>query len=215
MKFLLASLLASVASAFTVTGTFAPSPHLPNPALLPPTTSLTLTTSGTTARTLISTSNGFTFHNISAGSYLLDVACPSHHFAPLRVDVTGSGDVSVHTTFRGNEWSNLGEARPYPVMLHAIKTADYYVVREGFNPTKLLANPMILVAIVSLVAIVGLPKLVDKMDPELKAEFEESQKKVGAAQANPLGGFDVASFLAGTSKPATPEVKQSGKGRRN
>lgn len=77
---------------------------------------------------------------------------------------------------------------------------------------------MILVAIVSLVAIIGLPKLVDKMDPELKAEFEESQRKVGSTQAsNPMGSFDVASFLAGKSSPdpPAPAPAQSGKGRKN
>lgn len=76
---------------------------------------------------------------------------------------------------------------------------------------------MILIAIVSLVAIVGLPKIVDKLDPELKAEFEESQRKVGSANAaNPMAGFDVASFLAGKSSPApTPGQSSGGKGRKN
>lgn len=77
---------------------------------------------------------------------------------------------------------------------------------------------MILIAIVSFVAIVGLPKLVDKMDPELKAEFAESQRKVGAAQANTMGSLDVASFLAGKSSPdppAAPAPSGKGKGKRN
>lgn len=73
---------------------------------------------------------------------------------------------------------------------------------------------MILIAIVSFVAIIGLPKLVDKMDPELKAEFEESQRKVGSAQTNPMGAFDVAGFLAGKSSPDPPAAPaQSGKGK--
>lgn len=77
---------------------------------------------------------------------------------------------------------------------------------------------MILVAIVSFVAIVGLPKLVEKMDPELKAEFAESQRKAGSVQSNPLGSIDVAGFLAGKSSPdppAAPAQSGKGKGKRN
>lgn len=47
-----------------------------------------------------------------------------------------------------------------------VKQADYYVLREGFNLVKMLSSPMILIAIVSLVSIVFLPKLMDKsMNP--------------------------------------------------
>lgn len=92
------------------------------------------------------------------------------------------------------------------------------LIWSAVNPTKLLANPMILVAIVSFVAIVGLPKLVEKMDPELKAEFAESQRKAGSVQSNPLGSIDVAGFLAGKSSPeppAAPAQSGKGKGKRN
>lgn len=118
MKFLaLAPLfLSALVSAFTIEGSFAPSPLLPNPASLPPSTSLTLTTSGITKRTLIQRDNKFVFRNVSEGSYLLDVQCQTHHFGPLRIDVDRSGDVKVHMTFRGNEWSNIGEKRNYPIV---------------------------------------------------------------------------------------------------
>jgi hypothetical protein len=59
---------------------------------------------------------------VSTGSYLLDVLCHTHFFAPLRVDVhegiklksdkSGVEDVAevlVWGTFRGNEWGNKGE----------------------------------------------------------------------------------------------------------
>ncbi|KAL0634461.1 hypothetical protein Q9L58_006632 [Maublancomyces gigas] len=206
--------LSALVSAYSIHGSFVPSALLPNPALLPPSTSLTLTTSGTTRHALVQRDNKFVFRDVPEGSYLLDVQCPTHHFGPLRVDVDSRGDANVYMTFRGNEWSNMGEKRDYPIELQPMRTAEYYVVREGFNPTKLLANPMILVAIVSFVAIVGLPKLVEKMDPELKAEFAESQRKAGSVQSNPLGSIDVAGFLAGKSSPDPPAAPaQSGKGK--
>lgn len=108
--------LSALVSAFTIHGSFAPSALLPNPASLPPSTSLTLTTSGTTKRTLVQRDNKFVFRNVPEGSYLLDVQCPTHHFGPLRVDVDRAGEVKVYMTFRGNEWSNIGEKRDYPIV---------------------------------------------------------------------------------------------------
>ncbi|CUS15393.1 unnamed protein product [Tuber aestivum] len=217
MKLLaLLSFLSAIASALDVQGTFAPSPLLPNPSTLPPSTSLTLTTTGTAKRTLIRRDNTFSFHDVPEGSYLLDVQCQTHQFAPLRVDVNGQGEVVVHQTFRGNEWRNKGEKKSYPIEIQPVRPIDYYIVREGFNPTKLLGSPMVLIALFSLVMIVMLPKLMDQrsqVDPEFKAELEAQQRKGGA---NPVANFDVASFLAGTSSsPSAGGTSSGGKGKKN
>lgn len=109
--------LSALVSAYSIHGSFVPSALLPNPALLPPSTSLTLTTSGTTRHALVQRDNKFVFRDVPEGSYLLDVQCPTHHFGPLRVDVDSRGDANVYMTFRGNEWSNMGEKRDYPIVL--------------------------------------------------------------------------------------------------
>jgi O-acetylhomoserine/O-acetylserine sulfhydrylase len=87
-------------------------------------------------------------------------------------------------------------------------------------------NPMILLGLVSMALFFGMPKLVenskcpvrlissfgcetdkDTVDPEMRAEWEERQKEnpmnsiMGAASgqnANPMGNFDMAAFLAGS-----------------
>jgi hypothetical protein len=72
----------------------------------------------------------------------------------------------------------------------------------------ILKNPMILMAVVSLGLMVGMPKLMDSMDPEMRAEFEEQRKNSAlsgvmsgqASSDNPLTNFDMAAYLAG-SKP--------------
>jgi len=72
----------------------------------------------------------------------------------------------------------------------------------------ILRNPMILVGLASMAVFLGLPYLVDSMDPEMRAEFEERQKGGasgllgGGAQpaANPMANFDMAAYLAGGSK---------------
>jgi hypothetical protein len=57
----------------------------------------------------------------------------------------------------------------------------------------------------------------DTVDPEFKAELEAQQKKRATqpGQQNPLANFDMAGFLAGTSKspsPAPPAQEQQGRG---
>lgn len=88
---------------------------------------------------------------------------------------------------------------------------------------------MILMGLVSMGLFIGMPYLMENstssaypltlqtipnhtaVDPELRAEFEEHQRKspvnavMGGSQAadSPLGGFDMAAYLAGASKKDT------------
>lgn len=224
----------------TVTLTIPPSAALANPHLLPPATRATLTTLYTTYAAPLTAANTFVFGNVTAGSYLADVHCATHAFAPLRIDVVVAAAhdaaeaeaataaaaateqkqslvVRAWETFRGNDWNNKGEAvrevivagRPaLPVRVLGAK--GYFVERGSFSVLSILKNPMILLAIVSMGLFFVMPKLVDNMDPEMRAEFEAQQKSNpmsslmggggGAAAANPMGSFDMASFLAGSKK---------------
>ncbi|TVY86188.1 hypothetical protein LAWI1_G006655, partial [Lachnellula willkommii] len=70
------------------------------------------------------------------------------------------------------------------------------------SPLSLLKNPMILIAGVSMIIVFGMPYLMDNMDPEMRAEFEERQKSTSITSgtaANPLQNFDAAAWLAGSS----------------
>jgi len=117
----------TLTTAFTIRGSIPPTQLLPNPATLSADTQITLTTSGARKSALLRTDNTFVFRNISEGSYILDTSCPTYHFAPLRVDVSRSGDVTVHQTFRGNPWSNLGEARGHPIVRFFCPFLPYFV----------------------------------------------------------------------------------------
>lgn len=62
---------------------------------------------------------------------------------------------------------------------------------------------MVLIGIVSLGFFMGMPYLMDSMDPEMKKEFEEQQKKSvlsGGTNANPLQNFDMAAWMAGATR---------------
>ncbi|KAI5800362.1 hypothetical protein DFH27DRAFT_601321 [Peziza echinospora] len=199
--------------------------HLPPTDLLPrltPHTTLTLTRAGhPTLSTPITRSNEFLLAHVPPGSYLLEVTSLGLAFPPLRVDVAPTGEVQSAMTFRGNEWGNQGERRAivgegqgeesgYRIELLPPTPAEMYTAREGFSPLKLLSSPMMLIAAVGLAGVVLVPKLIDNMDPEMRAEFEKEQKNSilgggagGAAAAmNPFAGFDAARFLAGATAPA-------------
>ncbi|KAI0549553.1 Cys/Met metabolism PLP-dependent enzyme-domain-containing protein [Xylaria curta] len=231
----LALQLFSPAAAATVTFSIPPSPQIPNPAALPPSTHATLTALGASYAAPLTIDNTFVFRNVTPGSYLGDVSCATHGFAPLRVDVipitagadknANGEDVSLRVweTFRGNDWENKGEEiRPvtaggvFPVKVLGSKV--YYTERGGFSVLSILKNPMILMGLVSLALFVGMPKLVENMDPETRAEFEEQSKKnpmnslMGGPSpgSNPMGNFDMAGFLAGQGSGSKEESSEAG-----
>ncbi|KZL76462.1 hypothetical protein CI238_12046 [Colletotrichum incanum] len=218
----------SLALAASLTLSVPSSPALPNPYTLPPSTRATLSALGASFSAPLSVKNTFVFGNVTApGSYLVDVHCATHAFAPLRLDVGADGSLSAWETYRGNDWDNKGEAytakdfegggKGFEVRVLGGK--NYFVERSKFSVLTILKNPMILLGLVSMGIFLGMPYLVDNMDPEMRAEFEERQKSNpmnsilggGEPGANPMGNFDMAAFLAGTGK----KDESSGSGSSN
>jgi hypothetical protein len=210
-----------------------PSNLLPNPNTLPASTHATLT-SGTSPQLDAPLRRGsiLEFNNLTTpGSYLLDIFSRDFTFAPYRVDITTPEDGTaviegVWETYRGTRWDDKGpllggssadptNAPPQPqvvtVPAKVLTKKNFYEDRPGFNPMSLLKNPMILLAIVALGITFGMPKLMENMDPEMKAEYEAMQKKSpvsGLTRAmqgqgpasGAAGGFDLASLLAGAQQ---------------
>ncbi|KAK5159159.1 hypothetical protein LTR04_005015, partial [Oleoguttula sp. CCFEE 6159] len=168
----------------------------------------------------LSRANTFVFEGLGQGSYLLQVHARDFVFAPLRVDVAeGEGEggketVDVFQTFRGHEWSNKGvrlggsssaaeggDADAVVVDVRPAAGREFYQQRGGFELLSFFKNPMILMALFSLVLIVGMPYMMENMDPETRAEFDEMQKKSPLASPdNPaarLQNFDLAGWMAG------------------
>jgi len=122
----LSSILA-VAQALDINGAITANDYLVSPAILSPSTLVTLSSANLGYKTHPSIDGSFTFHNVTAGpSYILEVECISHVFAPFRID-TQNG-VEVYQTFLGNEWSHRGAKLQYPIQLEPSSKADYYVV---------------------------------------------------------------------------------------
>ncbi|RBR05754.1 hypothetical protein FVER53590_09491 [Fusarium verticillioides] len=204
-------------------------PSNPNPFSIPANTHATLSSAGVHFSAPLSSANTFVFHNVTPGSYLADVHCPTDAFHPLRIDVQLAEDgeegiVRAWETYRGNDWGNKGEvvqvkegSKGRGFELRAIGGKNYFMERPQFSVFAILKNPMILMALVSLVLMVGMPKLMDSMDPEMRAEFEAQRKSSPLSAAmtgqstgdNPLTNFDMAAYLAG-SKPKESTPASSG-----
>ncbi|KAI1418208.1 hypothetical protein F5Y13DRAFT_150839 [Hypoxylon sp. FL1857] len=225
---LAAAAAASTQQQTTITLWIPSSQHLPNPHALPATTHATLTALRKAYDAPLTASGTFSFRNVTPGSYLADVHCKTHVFAPLRVDVieaeAGDGKakgsasellVRAWETYRGNDWENKGQEVPRSggesgrFAVRALGPKEYFIERGSFSVLSILKNPMILMGLVSLGLFIGMPKLIENMDPEMRAEWEEQQKKspmsslMGGGQpagANPMGNFDMAAYLAGQGK---------------
>ncbi|KAB8072838.1 hypothetical protein BDV29DRAFT_146448 [Aspergillus leporis] len=179
----------------------------------------------------------FVFRNLESTekpeSYLLDIRSAEYVFAPYRVDIAADGTVlGVWETFRGNPWDNRGAeryvldaatadaARSSDVTVEAkvLARRGFYEERSTFSPLALFKNPMILLALVALGFTFGMPKLMENMDPEMRAEFEKHSRASpisGATRSAMTGGgapgnFDLAGWMAGAHpKPAGSEPAAS------
>lgn len=116
---------------------------------------------------------------------------------------------------RGENWGENGEgmkaleisgeddtgATIRSVTARVVATRQFYEERQGFSPLSLLKNPMILLAIVALGIAFGMPKLMENMDPETRAEFEAAQKQGGLATLM-SGGSGPSEDKSSSSAPA-------------
>lgn len=83
------------------------------------------------------------------------------------------------------------------------------LTHDTVSVMSLFSNPMILIALFSLGVVVGMPYLMENMDPETKAEFEAMQKERGVG-ANPMAAaqnFDLAGWMAGSKPDEAAEDK--------
>lgn len=149
------------------------SPALPNAGTLPSSTHAVLTgPPGIRYDAPLRRDNTFIFPDLGDASYLLAVYSRDYFFPPLRVDVQQAGDdsskqsIHVWQTFRGNEWGNKGPlfgsgTGELTISIAPSTRKDFYLPRGGFNLVGFLKNPMILMALVSVVFIFGVPYMMD------------------------------------------------------
>eukprot|EP00268_Persea_americana_P012309 TRINITY_DN15185_c0_g2_i1.p1 TRINITY_DN15185_c0_g2~~TRINITY_DN15185_c0_g2_i1.p1 ORF type:complete len:201 (-),score=41.79 TRINITY_DN15185_c0_g2_i1:454-1056(-) len=115
----------------------------------------------------------FSFHNVPAGTHLIEVAAMGYFFSPVRVDVSARN--------RGKVQAALTETRRglSELVLEPLREEQYYEIREPFSVMSLLKSPMGLMLGFMMLVMFVMPKLVDGMDPEeIKRAQEEMRQGV-------------------------------------
>ncbi|KAL3655845.1 hypothetical protein CASFOL_000241 [Castilleja foliolosa] len=122
----------------------------------------------------------FSFHNVPAGTHLIEVAATGYFFSPLRVDVSARNPGKVQAALTENR-RVLTE-----LVLEPLREEQYYEIREPFNVMSILKSPMGLMIGFMAVVVFIMPKLVDP--EELKRAQEEMGNQGVPSLANLLGG---------------------------
>ncbi|KAK2659952.1 hypothetical protein Ddye_006485 [Dipteronia dyeriana] len=115
----------------------------------------------------------FSFHNMSAGTHLIEVSAIGYFFSPVRVDVSarnpGKVQAALTETRRG-----LTE-----LVLEPLREEHYYEIREPFNIMSVVKSPMGLMMGFMLVVVFLMPKLMENMDPEEMRRAQEEMRSSG------------------------------------
>jgi hypothetical protein len=128
----------------------------------------------------------FSFHNVPAGTHLIEVAALGYFFSPVRVDVSARNPGKVQAALTENR-RGLTE-----LVLEPLREEQYYEIREPFNIMSLLKSPMGLMVGFMVIVMFLMPKLVENMDPEEMKRAQEEMRNQGVPS--------LTNFLPGASR---------------
>ncbi|KAK9279461.1 hypothetical protein L1049_013140 [Liquidambar formosana] len=125
----------------------------------------------------------FTFHNVPAGTHLIEVAAIGYFFSPVRVDVSARNPGKVQAALTENR-RILSE-----LVLEPLREEQYYEIREPFSIMSVVKSPMGLMMGFMVIVVFLMPKLVENMDPEEMRRAQEEMRNQGVPTlANLLPG---------------------------
>ncbi|KAF5181572.1 Er membrane protein complex subunit 7-like protein [Thalictrum thalictroides] len=115
----------------------------------------------------------FSFHDVPAGTHLIEVAAVGYFFSPVRIDVSARN--------RGKVQAALTETRRglTELVLEPLREEQYYEIREPFNVMSLLKSPMGLMMGFMVIVVFLMPKLMENMDPEEMKRAQEEMRNQG------------------------------------
>ncbi|CAB4266796.1 unnamed protein product [Prunus armeniaca] len=125
----------------------------------------------------------FSFHNVPAGTHLIEVTAIGYFFSPVRVDVSARNPGKVQAALTENR-RGLNE-----FVLEPLREEQYYEIREPFSIMSLVKSPMGLMVGFMVIVVFLMPKLVENMDPEEMRRTQEEMRNQGVPSlANLLPG---------------------------
>ncbi|CAH9144719.1 unnamed protein product [Cuscuta epithymum] len=122
----------------------------------------------------------FSFHNVPAGTHLIEVDAIGYFFSPVRVDVSARNPGKVQAALTENRRS-LSE-----LVLEPLREEQYYEMREPFSIMSLVKSPMGLMVGFMLLVVFIMPKLVENMDPEEMRRAQEEMRSQGVPTLSSL-----------------------------
>ncbi|KAL5144879.1 ER membrane protein complex subunit 7 [Glycine soja] len=123
----------------------------------------------------------FAFHNVPAGTHLIEVAAIGYFFSPVDTQPENYVRVDVSARHHGKIQAALTENRRglSEFVLEPLKDEQYYEVREPFSIMSIVKSPMGLMMGFMLIVVFLMPKLMENMDPEEMRRAQEEMRNQG------------------------------------
>ncbi|URE34845.1 hypothetical protein MUK42_07995 [Musa troglodytarum] len=122
----------------------------------------------------------FSFHNVPAGTHLIEVAALGYFFSPVRVDISARNPGKIQAALTENK------RVLYELILEPLREEQYYEKREPFSIMSLMKSPMGLMMGFMLLVMFVMPKLMENIDPEEMRRAQEEMRTQGVPSLSSL-----------------------------
>jgi hypothetical protein len=117
----------------------------------------------------------FSIYNVEPGVHQIDIHSISHHFGQIKIQLLPESMDQPKCL----EYAYPGAPKamtPYPLVLTAHATYQYFEKRAGISIFGMLKNPMVLMMIVSAGFMFLMPKMMEGLEPEEKAKMKKQME---------------------------------------
>lgn len=117
----------------------------------------------------------FVIYNVPPGIHQLDIHNTMFHFSQVKIQLLEESMDKPKCL----EYAYPGATKnpiPYPLVLTAHATYEYFEKKRGFSIFVIFKNPMFLMMAFSAVMMFLMPKMMEGLDPEEKARMREQMK---------------------------------------
>ncbi|XP_010928303.1 ER membrane protein complex subunit 7 homolog [Elaeis guineensis] len=122
----------------------------------------------------------FSFHNVPAGTHLIEVSAMDYFFSPVRIDISSRNPGKIQAALTENK------RLLHELVLEPSREEQYYEIREPFSLMSLLKSPMGLMVGFMVIVMFLMPKLMENMDPEEMRRAQEEMRAQGVPSLSSL-----------------------------
>jgi hypothetical protein len=122
----------------------------------------------------------FSFHDVPAGTHLIEVSSMGYFFSPVRVDISARNPGKIQAASTENR-RTLNE-----LVLEPMKEEQYYEIREPFSVMSLVKSPMGLMIGFMVLVMFVFPKMMEGVDPEEMKQAQEQMRQQGIPSISSL-----------------------------